>query len=150
MSLRKKEISSNNSEKLTLLANKHLWTFLLHSSYARSRIKSHALGGNHIGLGPGQSSPRSLLSPNLFDCWEPVPEAKGLLVTLEKPTMSNLSVSARIRVIRDPFSQMKREYNTLLENADSANRNNFVPSQSFTWCSLGNLAQGDQHQKVNC
>ena len=32
----------------------------------------------------------------------------------------------------DPFSQMKREYNTILDNADSANRNNFVPSQSFT------------------
>ena len=26
------EISSNNSEKLSLLANKHLWTFLLNSS----------------------------------------------------------------------------------------------------------------------
>ena len=27
----------------------------------------------------------------------------------------------------DPFSQMKREYNTILDDADSANRNNFVP-----------------------
>ena len=35
------------------------------------------------------------------------------------------------RVI-DPFSQMKREYNTILDDANSANRNNFVPSQSFT------------------
>ena len=58
-------------------------------------------------------------------------EAKDLVVTLEKRTISYLSVSARIRVI-DPFSQMKREYNTILDDADSANRNNFVPSQSFT------------------
>ena len=31
-------ISSNNSEKLSLLADKHLWTFLLHSSYSSSRM----------------------------------------------------------------------------------------------------------------
>ena len=31
----------------------------------------------------------------------------------------------------DPFSQMKREYNTILDDADSANRNNFVPSQLY-------------------
>ena len=69
--------------------------------------------------------------PNSFDSSEPVPEAKDFVVTLEKRTISYLSVSARIRVI-DPFSQMKREYNTILDDADSANRNNFVPSQSFT------------------
>ena len=39
----------------------------------------------------------------------------------------------------DPFSQMKREYNMILDDADSANRNNFVPSQSFTRYSLGNF-----------
>ena len=61
------------------------------------------------------------------------PEAKDLVVTLEKRTVSYLSVSARIRVI-DPFSQIKREYNTILDDADSANsnRDNFVPSQRFT------------------
>ena len=32
------QISSNNLEKLNLLANKHLWTFLLHSSYSSSRM----------------------------------------------------------------------------------------------------------------
>ena len=32
------EISSNNSEKLSLLADKHLLTFLLHSSYSSSRM----------------------------------------------------------------------------------------------------------------
>ena len=32
----------------------------------------------------------------------------------------------------DPFSQMKREYDTILDDADSVNRNNFAPSQSFT------------------
>ena len=79
----------------------------------------------------GQSSPAILLSPNSFDSLEPVPEAKDLVVTLEKQTISYLSVSARIREI-NPFSQMKREYNTILDDADSANRNNFVPSQSFT------------------
>ena len=71
------------------------------------------------------------LSPYSFDSQEPVSEPKDLVVTLEKRTISYLSVSARIRVI-DPFSQMKREYNTILDDADSANRNNFVPSQSFT------------------
>ena len=70
-------------------------------------------------------------SPNLFDSKEPVPEAKDLVVTLEKRTISYLSVSSRIRVI-DPFSQMKREYNTILDDADTADRKNIVPSQSFT------------------
>ena len=53
------------------------------------------------------------------------------MVTLEKRTIPYLSVSARISVI-DPFNQIKREYNTILDDADSANRNNFVPSQSST------------------
>ena len=39
------------------------------------------------------------------------------MVTLEKRTISYLSVSARIRVI-DPFTQLKREYNTILDDAD--------------------------------
>ena len=70
---------------------------------------------------------KSWPSPNSFHSLEPVPEAKDSVVTLEKRTISYLSVSVRIRVI-DPFSQMKREYNTILDDADSANRNNFVPS----------------------
>ena len=53
-----------------------------------------------------------------------------------------------VRVI-DPFSQMKREYNTILDDADSANRNTFVPSQSFAWCSSGNFSQGDQIYNVS-
>ena len=32
-----REISSNNSAKLSLFAYQHLWTFLLHSSYSSSR-----------------------------------------------------------------------------------------------------------------
>ena len=48
----------------------------------------------------------------------------------------------------DLFNQMKREYNTILDDADSANRNNFVPTQSFTWCSPGNFSQGDQNQML--
>ena len=36
------------------------------------------------------------LSPNYFDFQEPVLEAKDLVVTLEKRTISHLSVSARI------------------------------------------------------
>ena len=84
-----------------------------------------------------------LLSPNSCDSQEPVPEAKDLVVTLEKWTIPYLSVSARISVI-DPFNQIKREYNTILDDADSATRNNFVPSQSFTWCSPANVSQGDQ------
>ena len=39
---------------------------------------------------------------------------------------------------------MKREYNTILDDTDSADRHNFVPSQSFTGCSPGNVSQGDQ------
>ena len=31
----------------------------------------------------------------------------------------------------DPLSQMKREYHSILDDADSANRVNFVPSQSL-------------------
>ena len=42
--------------------------------------------------------------------------------------MSYLSVSALIRVI-DLFSQMKREYNTILDDADSANRINSAQFQ---------------------
>ena len=67
------EISSNNSEKLSLLTDKHLWTFLLHSSCSSSPPKKR--------LGVGQCSPAMLLSPNSFDSLEPVPEAKDLVVT---------------------------------------------------------------------
>ena len=90
-----------------------------------------------------------LFSPNSFDSQEPVPEAKDLVVTLEKRTISYLSVSARIRVI-DPFNQMKQEYSTILDDADASNRNNFLPSQSFTWCSPGSFSLGDQWWNVNC
>ena len=55
------------------------------------------------------------LSPNSFDSQEPVSEPKNLEVTLEKRTISYLSVSVRIRVIV-PFNQMKREYNTILDD----------------------------------
>ena len=53
----------------------------------------------------------------------------------EKRTISFLSVSARIRGI-DSFSQMKREYNTILD--DTGNPINFVPSQIFTWSGAPN------------
>ena len=53
-------------------------------------------------------TPEKSLGPNSFHSLEPVPEAKDSVVTLEKRTISYLSVSARIRVI-DPFSQMKRD-----------------------------------------
>ena len=39
------EISSNNSENLSLLPHKHFCTFLLHLSYSRSRMYSHTVGG---------------------------------------------------------------------------------------------------------
>ena len=70
------------------------------------------------------------LSPKSFYSQEPVPEAKNLVVDLVKRIIPYLSVSARISVI-DPFNQMKREYNTILDDADSANRNNVVTSQIF-------------------
>ena len=100
-------------------------------------------------LDPDKSSVAILLSPNSCYSLKLIPGTKALVFTLEKRTISYLSVSARIRVI-DPFSQMKREYNTILDDADSANRNNFVPSQSFTWCSPGNVSQGHQWRNVNC
>ena len=54
------EISSHNSKKLSLLPDKHLWTFLLHSSLVPGcRVVR--------SLGPGQSSPAILLSPNSFE-----------------------------------------------------------------------------------
>ena len=71
------------------------------------------------------------------------------MVTIEKGTISYLSVSARIRMT-DPFSQMKREYNTILDDADSAKRNNFVPSQSFHDAIRETVSEGDQYLKVNC
>ena len=69
------EIFSNNSEKPGLLADKHLLTFLLHSSYSSSRMYGDTVGRpadtlfSHQKkcLGPGQSSPAILLSPNSFD-----------------------------------------------------------------------------------
>ena len=56
-----------------------------------------------------------------------VSEAKDLVLKLEKRTISYLFVSARIRV-NDPFSQMKPEHNTILDDADSANHIDFAPS----------------------
>ena len=72
---------------------------------------------------------------------------EDLVVTLEKRTISYLSVSSQIRVIV-PFSQMKREYGTILDDADFANHVNFVPSQSFTWCSPGNFFPGDSKNEI--
>ena len=64
------EIPSNNSEKLSLLVNKRLWTFLLHLFYSSYRMNSRSVGGTTVALSslsPDQSSPAILLSPNLFD-----------------------------------------------------------------------------------
>ena len=89
------------------------------------RIREQHYPTKLISLGLGQSSPAicsrliHLTPKTLFS-----PKAKDLVVALEKRTVSYLSVSARIWVI-DPFSQMKRGYNTILDDADSANRNNF-------------------------
>ena len=52
--------------------------------------------------------------------------------------------SARIRVI-DPFSQMKREYNTILDDADSANRINFVANNT-----VNKLRQGQLREIIKC
>ena len=51
----------------------------------------------------------------------PSPLHKKMNGPLEKRAISYLFVSARSKVI-DPFSQMKRENNTILDDADSANR----------------------------
>ena len=44
----------------------------------------------------------------------------------------------------DPFSQIKGEYNTILDDADSASSNYFFPFQSFTGCTQGNVSQSDK------
>ena len=54
---------------------------------------------------------------------------KDLVGTPEKRAISYLSVSARIRVIH-PFSRIKGE--------------KFIPYESYTRCSPGNVFQGDQ------
>ena len=46
--------------------------------------------------------------------------------------------------VRSLTKYMKRDYNTILDDTDSADRHNFVPSQSFTGCSPGYFSQGDQ------
>ena len=60
-------------------------------------------------------------------------EAKELVITLEKRTISYLSVLAWIRVIA-PFSKIKQENNSLriLDDEESGNRINFGQSQIFT------------------
>ena len=133
------EISSNSSEKLSLLPEKHLWTFLLHSSYSSSRMQSHTVGRSPQPCFHTRKKVLALVKVHLQFCCHLIhltpkslfPRPKTQWSPQKKRTISYLSVSARIRVI-DPFSQMKREYNTILDDADSANRNNFVASQSFT------------------
>ena len=103
------EISSNNSEKLSLLTDRHLLTFILHSFYSSSLMYGHTVGR------PAETlfSHRKVLAwikVHLQMCCRLihltpesrlVPEAKDLAVTSEKQTISYLSVSTRIRVI-DP------------------------------------------------
>lgn len=59
------------------------------------------------------------------------PEAKELVITLEKRTILYLSVLAWIRVIA-PFSKIKQENNRILDDEESGNRINFGQSQIFT------------------
>ena len=49
----------------------------------------------------------------------------------------------------DPFSQMKREYNTILDDADSSNRNNLSYLRALH-DALREVSQGDQYLKLNC
>lgn len=58
-------------------------------------------------------------------------EAKELVITLEKRTISYLSVLAWIRVIA-PFSKIKQENDRILDDEESGNRINFGQSQIFT------------------
>ena len=69
------QISSNNPEKLSLLANKHLWTFVSHSSLCKFPDVESRAGGEHNttdfhtekSLDLGQRWPAILLSPTSFD-----------------------------------------------------------------------------------
>ena len=95
------EISSNSLEKLSLLPDFSLSLVLFKFPDVQSQGRRITLAlfshQKEKCLGPGQSSPEIFLSS----------EAKDLVVTLEKRTISYLSVSARIRVI-DPFSSTKQ------------------------------------------
>ena len=74
--------------------------------------------------------------PNKFDCSKAI-----FVVTREKPAVSYLSVSARIRVID---SQMKREYGKMLNDADLSAIRIYhinVPSQSFALYPPGNFSR---------
>ena len=116
-------MTSNNSKKLGISApDKHLYTFLLNSSYPSSRsVKSHCTVGRlayTLFLSPEKKGLAKVKFPLQFcsllidstPTTLPLPEARNLLITLEKGTISYLPVSVRIKLI-DPFSQMKR--NTL-------------------------------------
>ena len=72
---------------------------------SRSAGTTLALFSHQKKTWPGSKVACSLLAPNSLDSSETVSEAKDLVVTLEKRTISYLSVSARIKVI-DQFSQM--------------------------------------------
>ena len=63
------EISSNNSKKLRPLADKHLWTFLLHSRLIQVHGCRLTRSADHLKLvfTPSQSSPAILVSPDSFD-----------------------------------------------------------------------------------
>ena len=65
------KLSSNNSDKLSLLADKHLVTFLFKFPDVRSHGWQTSIDPvftpEKKSLGPGQSSPTILPSPNSFD-----------------------------------------------------------------------------------
>ena len=69
---------------------------------------------------------------------------RGFYARTHARTYTRNQPSARIRVI-DPFSQMKREYNTILDDADSANRINFVPNNT-----VNKLRQGQLREIIKC
>ena len=51
----------------------------------------------------------------------------------------------------DPFRQIKRDYNTILADADSANRINWSHLRALhDALSPGNFSQSDQYLKANC
>ena len=61
------------------MADKHLWTFLLHSRLIQVLGCRLTRSADHLSLvfTPSQSSPAILLSPDSFDSEEPVSESRG-------------------------------------------------------------------------
>ena len=102
------KISSNNSENSAYWQITPLDFYLTLALFKFPDVRSHGRQTSidpvcsPNSLDPDKSSVAILLSPNSCYSLKLIPGTKALVFTLEKRTISYLSVSARIRVI-DPY-----------------------------------------------